>query len=548
MKKYLVLFVTFLLLIGLSGCQKKPKDDIYIFFTSDVHCGVDENVTFPALKALVDDTKAEHENVLLVDCGDYIQGGNIGALSRGEMIVELMNDMGYDLATYGNHEFDYGMERLSELTKMMKFQTIASNVKYSGNKENIFKDVPEYVIKDFDGVKVAFLGLLTPNTIVSSTPKFFMEDNKFVYDFYSGNDGMEMANKVQSIVDEVRKQGADYVVAISHLGTNTEKEGVYNSISLISHTSGIDVVLDGHSHAMIVGDVYPNKDGKDVLLSSVGTKLEAVGELIISKEGEISTVHFNEYSRSDETIQKSIDNVKDELDVILSEVIGETAFDLTVTDEEGIRMVRTRETNLGDFVADAFREVLGTDVAVINGGAVRKTVKEGKITFGDLLNITPFFNKGCVYKVTGQMILDALEYCSKETEAIYKLDGKAVGEFGAFLQVSGLKYTINTSIPSAVTVDEKGMFNGFSSDARRVSDVMVLENGEYVPIDPQKEYTLGSADYLVENAGDGNTAFKNSEKIDDPGIYDSNVTEMFLKKNPQVADHYKVPEGRITIK
>ncbi len=543
MKKLLSLIIISLML-ALSACQK-PKEDIYIFYTGDVHCGIDSNLGYPAVKALIDETKAEHNNVLLVDTGDYLQGGMVGSMSRGSYIVDLMNQMGYDLVTFGNHEFDYDMDRLSELMEKADFGFVASNTRYSGNKTSVFADVPPYVIKELQGTKVAFLGVLTPETLTSSTPIYFMEGDAFVYDFYSGNDGKNLAEQVQKTVDEVRSKGADYVIVLSHLGSEIQYTP-YDAFTLISHTTGIDVVIDGHSHSVVYGDPYPNAAGEDVILVSTGTKLENLGELIIAADGTISTLLISEYEKTDEAIADSIATIYDELGLILNEKIGELPFPLVINDENGIRMIRSRETNLGDFCADALREELGTDIAIVNGGGIRKTVEAGDVTYGNLLDVMPFGNTTASCYASGQQILDVLEFGAKDTTGLYVFEDNAVGEAGSFLQVSGLKYTIDTSIPSGVRLNEDYMFAGIEGE-RRVKDVMVLENGEYVPIDPDKTYTLGSSDYVLFKNGDGNSILHDCEHIIVNGETDVDLLIRYFTSLDSF-DEYREAQGRITVR
>ncbi|MDO5121870.1 MAG: bifunctional UDP-sugar hydrolase/5'-nucleotidase, partial [Erysipelotrichaceae bacterium] len=402
--------------------ESEQTNDIYIFYTSDVHCGVDENLTLPALKALVEDTRKEHEYVALVDLGDFASGGTLGSLSSGEIIVNLMNKMGYDVSTIGNHEFDYGMPQLKRLIGMAEFPFVAANVRYTGTEGNVFADVPEYFIKDYGSVRVGFIGVLTPASITTSTPANFMENGEFVYNFYDGNEGKELAEKIQNSVDEMRGNGADYVIALTHLGS-IEAIAPYDSISLIHNTTGIDAVLDGHSHSVIVGDLYPNKDGKDVLLSSVGTKMENAGELIIGKDGTLTSMLISEYDREDETVRKALDEAQEELNGILSEKVGEVPFTLSIKDENGRRLVRNREAPLGNLSADAIREYMDTDVAVVNGGEVRANIDEGDVTMEDLLNVMPFQSLLSSCYCTGQQIIDVLEYASKETQGIASFDG-----------------------------------------------------------------------------------------------------------------------------
>ena len=550
MKKLTTLFTLLCMLLLTACAQPESKaertDDIYIFFTSDVHCGVDENVGCASMKALVDDTKAEHEYVTLVDLGDYIQGGTLGSITLGSNIIDLMNQAGYDIATVGNHEFDYTTERLGELLKKMEFEVVLCNVSYSGKNESIFKDTPAYVIKNYGGTKVAYIGILTPGVTTSSTPAYFMEDDEYVYDFYNSDDGKRLAEQVQRTVDEARKAGAQYVIALSHLGSMNEM-APNDAITLIHNTRGIDAVLDGHSHSVIIGDRYPNADGEDVLLSSVGTKMENVGELIIGKDGTLDSLLIAEYNREDPEMKAAIEQADAEIEAVLNEKYGELPFDLTIADEDGIRLVRTRETTAGNFCADAVRYLMDTDIAVLNGGGIRHELSAGDVTMRNLLDIFPWEEELSSCKATGQQILDLLEYTSKNTQAITAFDGAAAGEFGGFLQVSGLRYTIDTSIESGVITDENGMLAGFEGE-RRVKDVEVLQNGEYVPIDPDGEYTVASTTYVLFEGGDGNNVLNNCERLTEEGSVDIQALMMYFAYLGTVPDSYRAVEGRITVK
>lgn len=210
-------------------------------------------------------------------------------------------------------------------------------------------------------------------------------------------------------------------------------------------------------------------------------------------------------------------------------------------------MTRSRETTVGDFFADAIRFALDSDVAFINGGGVRNSISAGEVTYGDLFNVAPFQNCLSLVKATGQQILDALEFGARFTERIYKLDGNAVGESGAFLQVSGLKYTIDTSVESSVILDENDMFAGFENDNRRVGNVMILENGEYVPIDPEKTYLVGGINYVLLDSGDGNTAFNGSEVVIENGITDVEALRAYLDAIGGFGEKYRETDGRIII-
>lgn len=548
MRKLLKMLLIFVLAVPLYACGQKAAltDDLYIFFTSDVHCSYADNFGFPALRALIDDTRAEHHNVALVDLGDYIQGGTAGTVTKGEMIIRLMNRMGYDAAAIGNHEFDYGIQRLKELAEMAEFPLTACNIRYTGSGENGLKDISEYVMKEYDGVKVAFVGVTTPNAIASSTPSVFQENGAFVYDFYREDNGLALAAKVQETVDGARTEGAQYVILLCHMGSKPEFSP-YDAVSLIHNTNGIDAVLDGHAHVAVIGDPYPNKDGEDVILSSPGMKLENVGELIIGRDGTISTALFSAYDREDEEMRNYIASEDAKLDEKLNMKVGESAFDLSVTDEEGYRLVRNRETAIGNFIADVYREALQTDVYMINGGAIRDSFHVGDITCKDVLTVQPFMNTLSSARVSGQQILDALEFGARKTESITVFDEKEAGESGAFMQVSGLKYTIDTSVPSSVEIDENGLMKDTTGE-RRVKDVYILENGEYVPLDPEKTYLVGGADYIIEHDGDGNTAFRGGKVIISGGMTDSDILSDWFRAHGTIPESYRETEGRITVK
>ena len=544
MKKICVLLLV-LMALSFCGCQINPrKEPIYIFYTSDVHCGLNENVTFASLKALVEETRKEHHDVLLVDSGDFLQGGNLGSLTRGEAIVDMMNEMGYDYVTFGNHEFDYGMDRLKELIDKADFEFIASNYIYSGNGTCVFEDVPEYIIKDFGHSRVGFIGVMTPDSLTTSNPSSFYEDGEYVYSFYNNSENDALIAKVQSVIDELRTQDVDYVIALTHLGSEDSCRP-NDSISLISKTTGIDAVIDGHSHSVITGDSYPNKEGKDVVLTSVGTKLEDVGQMIIDTDGTITTTLFTKLDMVDEDMKEKVDEVFRKEEEILNEVVGQAPYTLSINGEDGLRRARNREVTVGNLVADSLRWFMDTDVTLMNGGGVRADISEGEITFGELLDINPFINFVVSVKLKGQQIIDALEVGASYVEAIPVFEDNPVGENGGFLHVSGLRYKIDTSVDSEVVYDKNGMMTSIG-DNRRVHDVEVLKDGEYVPIDPEADYTLASVDYLVLNYGGGNSAFKGAVLQKNSYELISDVLKKYIIENG-ISDEYRELEGRIIV-
>ena len=541
MKKLLGLFLALaMLMTGVAmaeGTEPVFTQDVVVLFTSDVHCGVDQGFGYAGLAA-VRDNLAKTNHVLLVDNGDSIQGEPIGTMTTGESNIELMNAVGYDIATIGNHEFDYGMDRFLELTKKANFPYISAN--FMHNDELVFAP---YVIKEFDGVKIAFVGITTPKTTTSSTPKYFQDETgKFVYTFCQDETGEKLYAAVQKAVDDARAEGAAYVVAMAHLGIEGES-APWMSTDVIANTTGINALLDGHSHSILEQEKVKNKDGEEVLLAACGTKLQAIGYLRISaKDGSMATglykwdtsnaVSLPDLIGLDNEVATKVNEAMDTLNEKLGEVVAKSAVDLVISDPEtDVRIVRTAETNLGDLCADAYRDQSGADVAFVNGGGIRVKIAAGDITLNDILKVHPFGNALCVVEATGQQILDALEWGSRVVPE----------ETGGFLQVSGLTYEIHTYIENSCTADENGLFTGVAGEYR-VKNVKV--GGE--DLDVNKTYTLACHDYLLKNAGDGFTMFQQDTLLQDSVKLDNQVLIDYITGtlNGVVGEAYANPYGQ----
>lgn len=531
------------------GITRWGQEDIVILYTNDVHCAVEDHIGYAGLVAYQKQMEEKTPYVTLVDCGDAIQGDVIGLLSEGEYPVQMMNRIGYDLAVPGNHEFDYGMEQLSQLIQEAEASYLCCNVRYTGAGESALKEISPYHIEKYGDVEVAFIGVCTPENITSSTPTYFMDEaGEFVYDFYVRENGEEFYTQVQATVDECLKKGAEYVILLTHLGVD-EDSAPFRSIDLIEHTEGVNAVLDGHSHSVIPCQIVKNKSGGEVLLSSTGTELNYIGQLTITPSGTITTGLIT-YPDKDGETESYISEVLGSFEEDMKQVVGHSEIELSIATGDGIRMVRNRETNLGDFCADACRIVAGADIAMVNGGGIRANLPVGDITYGDLLAVHPYGNTLCVAEVSGREILDVLEMANRAVQAEFSDGANAVGENGGFLQVSGITFTVDTSVESTVVMDENEMFVS-CGDARRVKDVRVLqEDGSYAPIDPDRIYTLASQNYLLKQGGDGQRMLMDNPLIMDEGKMDYQVLIDYIVDHlgGTIGKEYAGPQGRIVVK
>ena len=522
MKKIVSLLLILIFCLSLFGASASAEGggrtaDVVILFTSDVHCGIDQGFGYAGLQAVRDYLIGAGNEVILVDDGDNVQGEPVGTLTKGEALTVLMNQMGYSVAIPGNHEFDYGMEQFLALAEMADFDYISCNFNCKG--ELVF---PPYVIRELGGLRLAFVGVTTPLTMTTTSPRSFQDENgEFVYGFFQDESGEGVYSAVQSAVDAARAEGADYVIAMAHLGNEEEcRPWTYDDV--ISHTNGIDAFLDGHSHDSDQV-VMKNKDGKAVLRSACGTKLSSIGWCRIDTAGKISTglytwdndVPAPELLGLHNEMSGAVGAAMEKLNEKLQEVVAFSAVDLRANDPvlvdgngRAIRIVRLIETNLGDLCADAYRVQSGADIAFVNAGGIGSNLPAGSITFNDILKVHPHGNEICVIEVTGQQILDALEWGARSIPV----------ENGSFLQVSGLSFEIHSYIDSPCLSTDNSMFAGIEGE-RRVKNVLV--GG--VPIDPAATYTLAGHNFMLYEFGGGFTMFEGSPIVRDRFKLDNQV-------------------------
>lgn len=514
--------------------------DVVILHTNDTHCGIEENMGYAGLVWYENQMKEETPYVTLVDAGDAIQGAPVGTLSEGEYLVQIMNKAGYDFAVPGNHEFDYGMEKLLGLSARLDCGYSACNFVNLPSKTQVFAP---YRIMEYDDIQVAFVGVATPESITKSTPAYFQDQfGRYRFSFCEDETGEALYSQVQRAVDQARGEGADYVIMVGHLGDNgiTEK---WSSKSVIANTTGIDAAIDGHSHEVCVENV-PNENGEMVVLTQTGTKFANIGKLTITTDGQIQASHVSTVTDAegnpakDAEMENFINGIKSQYEESLKVVLGRTDVDLMDKDPEtGLRAVRKAETNLGDLCADASRYMMGADIGFMNGGGIRAGIEAGDITYEDALSVFPYGNMICMAEVSGQKIKDALEMGVKNYPE----------ESGGFIHVSGLTYTVDSSVPSSVVLDEKRNFVSVGGEYR-VRDIYVGED----PLDVNRTYTLASHNYWLKSGGDGMSMLMGCPILKDETMVDVDTITSYISEylGGTVGEEYKDPrgQGRITIK
>ena len=512
--------------------ETEAAGGVTVLYTNDIHTYITKDLTYSKVAAYKDSL----ENVLLVDAGDHIQGTAYGSMDKGATIAQLMNAAGYDLATLGNHEFDYGMDGCMAAIEAADFPYVSCNFYHEANGvagENV---LDSYKVFEVGGVKIAFIGITTPESFTKSTPSYFQDENgNYIYGIAGGADGEALYTAVQNAIDAASAE-ADYVIALGHLGLD-ESSQPWTSREVIANTTGLDAFIDGHSHTTIPMEEVTDEGGNTVILTQTGSYLDAVGQMTIAADGTITTQLLTAEDLAEVTPDAEVKAIEDawvaELDEQLGQVIGYSQVTLDNYDAEGNRLVRKQETNTGDFAADAlyylFDEMdLDVDVAVMNGGGVRNEAVTGEISYQTCKAIHTFGNVACLQTVTGQQLLDALEWGAKDVTA----DGSV--ENGGFLHVSGLRYTINTAIPSTVQQDDKGVWTGGPTGAYRVTNVEVLNNetGAYEPLDLTAQYNLAGYNYTLRDLGDGFAMFDGAVNVLDYVSEDYMVLANYVESFP----------------
>lgn len=506
-----------------AACPKLHQDfSLTILYTNDVHTYMDKAVPAQSYATAAAMKAAELEagnNVLLVDAGDHVQGTAYGAMDEGATIISLMNDAGYDVATLGNHEFDYGMARAMQVIEDAEYPYISCNFIELATGKPVLAPHKTFTfdrkLGGLSSVRVAFVGISTPETMSKSTPAYFMDEKmeNYLYTFCADEDGSALYKQVQKAIDAAAKC-ADYVIALGHIGVD-ESSAPYTSKEIIANTTGLTAFIDGHSHTVMPCEEVLDAAGKRVLLTQTGEYFNNIGKMTLTLDGVVSEL-VNVYDAADESIAAEQNAWIGSVDEMLGEKIAVSDVDFWINDPEtGKRMIRTQETNLGDFCADAYYyyfngiEELPCDIAVMNGGGIRANEKAGDWSYKTVREVNPFGNVLCLMSVKGQQIADAIEFASR-----FAGQGK---ENGGFLHVAGAVYEIDSAVTSSVKVDASGIWTGSAEGERCVKNLCIYnrETGVYEPIDVNRDYALAGTNYTLRALGDGYSMFAGAELIKD---------------------------------
>ena len=546
----------------------EPAKDIAILYTNDVHTYIDGVLSYDVIAGVKAELAAQGYEVLLVDAGDHAQGTAYGSMDKGESIIKLMNAAGYDLATLGNHEFDYGMDGTMNLIEWAEFPYVSCNFYHEEAGVKGEAVLAPYATFAFEGQTIAFVGITTPESFTKSTPAYFQDETgNYIYGISGGEDGAALYADVQAAVDAAKAEGATMVIGLGHLGDDPAS-APWTSEETITNVSGLNAFIDGHSHSTVEGKEVAGKDGNAVLLTQTGEYFDRIGLMIIDGDTGAITTDFIEYAEITEVVLGEDGNpAKDEDGNEITEVVGyefvsdlytgaswtsveavaaikdawiadiDTQLGVTIGTSnvalgnyaDGNRLVRSQETNTGDFCADALYYLfdqmgLDVDVAIMNGGGVRnKTDISGEMSFKTAKEIHTFGNVACLQTITGQQLLDALEWGARSAGT-----GE---ECGGFLQVAGITYKINTSWPSSVGMDEKGVWTGAPTGGYRVYDVMVYnkETQAYEPLDLEASYNLAGYNYTLRDLGDGFNMFSGAVNVLDYVMEDYMVLANYIQ-------------------
>ena len=556
----LVLSLVLMLTVAAPAVAAELSNDVVILYTNDVHTYIDGELSYDVIAAVKKQLQAEYNYVLLVDAGDHVQGTAYGSMDKGETIIKLMNAAKYDVATLGNHEFDYGMEGCIAVRDWAEFPYVSANFYHEENNVRNENVLDSFVAVPCGKVTVALVGATTPETFTKSTPAYFQDGNgNYIFGIAGGEDGAALYADVQDAINEAKTAGATVIIGLAHLGDDPSSSP-WTSEETIANVSGFDAFIDGHSHSKVEYKEVADKDGNTVVLTQTGEYYGRIGAMKIDAETGAITTDFIEVEEivevtkndkgedvenvigynlvselfpnvkyaSDEAVAAIKNDWMKKIDEQLGTVIGSTALTFDNYDADGKRLVRSQETNTGDFAADALYYLfdnmgLDVDVAIMNGGGVRNKAVTGEISYKVCKNIHTFGNVACLQTITGQQLLDALEWGARTAGS-----GE---ECGGFLHVSGISYKIDTKYPASVQMDDKGVWTGAPTAGYRVHDVKVFnkETGAWDALDLTAKYNLAGYNYTLRDLGDGFAMFDGAVNVLDYVMEDYMVLANYVQ-------------------
>lgn len=483
--------------------MQSSKITVQIVHTNDIHGNYAGDGQFLNFVSWFNKFKENNPNTILVDAGDSTQGTAVVGSTKGSLGVELMNYAGYDYVTLGNHEFDYGPEAVAENIKNWDARVLAANVKVRATGKHI---ADTWRIKTIGGVRIGFFGIVNTDYV-----------NK-VADFeknYIIEDPIAVANR---IVKQMNAVGVDAIICLAHIGTSDE--GYDTAQELSEKVSGLTAIIDGHSHTNCPSAACYAENGKSIISSNEGNMGNGVHYLTITIDKKNQSVSARSTAVTKDELMNYpkdagasaiYDKVYNEFKPYLEEVIGVAEVELRAARNAPLDSVRSSESNLGNLVADAYRSAANTDIAVINGGNVRKTIAAGNITRGMILEVQPFSNAIVVTELTGAQIKEMFEFSLS----------KYPSENGGFLHISGATIKFDSTKP----VNE------------RIIELKI--NGNEV-VSNQK-YSVALPDF-VRNGGDGYTMLAGSPEVRSLPRIDAELVMDYIQGLDKIAPTI---EGRI---
>ena len=470
------------------GAETGLSDEIVVLYSSDINGGVAENLGVAGMAAYANEMKETHKYVEIVDAGNAAGGSILASISKGEFVVEAMNAAGYTIAVPGAKEFSYGVTALvSDINLAADYTYLSCNFGVAGTEGQFFSP---YVIKNYGGTKIAFVGISDPGIMNEYEDEFRLSDGTALYTFAEGNGGKDLYAKVQTAIDAAKKEGAEYVIAVGNLRNTVDG---FSAKSVIQNTSGINAFINSNSGKAVSGEQVKGKDGVIALLTSPGAGLNNIGVLKIEAGKSITTQLLTSYKLRDVKTADTVEDLMDEYSADLKEAFATTSSRLEAASASGTRTIEAGETNLGDLVADAYRTVTGADVALVDASEIKTNISAGGISYNDVIRAIPANDGISVAQISGFDLMDALEMSVR----LYPAKNKN------FLQVSGITFDIQETVLSSVSVDGLGNFVSVNDDYK-VTNVMI--GGK--PIDLMGTYTVAGSNSLL-NGKTGYTMLTN---------------------------------------